>query len=134
MIEKIKNYCLMGAELVDAWRLFPRMFVGLYAVLMYKVFMWFKSIPTVLSLECNAELIEKLVLNQSIPLEQAQEIACTVTAVLGGPTTQHTVLVTTICGLATAIFGFYANSGRNWASLPPLKKQKKEPTILNEDM
>ena len=30
---------------VDAWRIFPRVFVGVYIVLLYKVITWFMTLP-----------------------------------------------------------------------------------------
>ncbi len=33
------------AKTVDAWRIFPRIFVGVYIVLLYKVITWFMTIP-----------------------------------------------------------------------------------------
>ena len=33
------------AKTVDAWRIFPRIFVGVYIVLLYKVITWFITIP-----------------------------------------------------------------------------------------
>ena len=33
------------AKTVDAWRIFPRAFVTVYIVLLYKVITWFMSIP-----------------------------------------------------------------------------------------
>ena len=33
------------ARTVDAWRIFPRVFVGVYIVLLYKVVTWFMEIP-----------------------------------------------------------------------------------------
>ena len=30
---------------LDAWRIFPRIFVGVYIVLLYKVITWFMTIP-----------------------------------------------------------------------------------------
>ncbi len=33
------------AQAVDAWRIFPRVFVGVYIVLLYKVITWFMTLP-----------------------------------------------------------------------------------------
>jgi len=33
------------ARTVDAWRIFPRVFVGVYIVLLYKAITWFMTIP-----------------------------------------------------------------------------------------
>jgi len=41
---------------------------------------------------------------------EALKAACIVNA----PTTEHMAMVTALIALAGAIFGFYANSGREW--------------------
>ncbi len=33
------------SNMIDAWRIFPRVFVGVYIVLLYKVITWFMTIP-----------------------------------------------------------------------------------------
>ena len=33
------------ARAIDAWRIFPRVFVGVYIVLLYKVITWFMTLP-----------------------------------------------------------------------------------------
>ena len=33
------------AKTVDAWRIFPRVFVSVYIVLLYKVVIWFMALP-----------------------------------------------------------------------------------------
>tara|TARA_Y100000114_G_C11746870_1_gene322113 strand:- start:1579 stop:1908 length:330 start_codon:yes stop_codon:yes gene_type:complete len=33
------------AKTVDAWRIFPRIFVSVYIVLLYKVVIWFMELP-----------------------------------------------------------------------------------------
>ena len=34
------------AKAVDAWRIFPRMFLTVYIILLYKVVIWFMALPT----------------------------------------------------------------------------------------
>ena len=33
------------AKTIDAWRIFPRIFVSVYIVLLYKVVIWFMALP-----------------------------------------------------------------------------------------
>ena len=33
------------AKAIDSWRIFPRIFVGVYIFLLYKVVMWFMELP-----------------------------------------------------------------------------------------
>lgn len=119
---------LSKAEWVDAWRIFPRLFVLLYGFLVSYVVLWFISIKTYVTTQCDVAMITTL-MEKGLSFVDAKTAACTIIAVVGGPTTQHAALVTTICGLATVIFGFYTNSGRDWSkSVLPWKfgKSKKD--------
>ena len=86
---------LAVAEWVDAWRLVPRLLVGGYAYMVYKVVAWFMSLKPELIENCNVELLKEV---------------CVVSA----PSTQHAALVTAVVGIAAAVFGLYASSGRTW--------------------
>ena len=35
---------IMAAKAIDAWRLFPRMFIGIYIFILYKSTMWFMTL------------------------------------------------------------------------------------------
>jgi hypothetical protein len=130
-IDEKRQKKLARAEWVDAWRIFPRIFVALYGGLVGMIVYWFINIKTYTSEKCDAVLINGL-LDRGIDLAAAQDVACTVVSVVGGPTTQHTVLVTAICSLATGVFGFYATSGRDWSkSLAPWKFGKTKQEIEN---
>jgi len=85
------------AEFSDNWRIVPRLLVGGYALLTWKVIEWYMSIPQTLEI-CN-------VVNETQLCEVIQ----------AGPTTQHTVLVTTVVGAAAVVFGFYTKSGKDWS-------------------
>ena len=37
--------CINLAKAIDSWRIFPRIFVGVYIFLLYKVVMWFMELP-----------------------------------------------------------------------------------------
>ena len=129
---KLKTISLTCAEHIDAWRIFPRVFVGLYAYLMYALFTWFKSLETFTTTKCDNDVLTKL-LESGIDIAQAQEIACTVINIVGGPTTQQTAFVTTICSLAAVIFSFYTNSGRDWSNSPKKSKPNPKPPHLDEE-
>lgn len=109
--ERIKR--LAWAELFDAWRIFPRFLVLMYIILVGFLTKWFFEVKTFAKVQCDPTVLEKLI-TANIPLDQAQILACHTVDIIGGPTTMHTFLVTTICGLSAAIFGMYTNSGRNW--------------------
>ena len=110
--QRIKR--LAKAELFDAWRVVPRALLIMYIFLVAFVVDKFFKVATITKIECNADLIVKLV-QAHVPLEQAQVVACRAVDIVGGPTTTHTILVTTICGLSAAIFGLYTGSGRDWS-------------------
>ena len=86
---------LAVAEWVDAWRLIPRMLVGGYAFMMYKVVSWYMNLKPELIENCNVELLKEV---------------CVVMA----PSTQHAALVTAVVGIGAAVFGLYASSGKKW--------------------
>ena len=44
-IDKIRKVYLSIAEAIDAFRLIPRLLVGGYAWLVYKVVMWYMALP-----------------------------------------------------------------------------------------
>ena len=83
------------AEWVDAWRLIPRVLVAGYAYLLYKVVKWYMNMTPYMLEGCD---VDKLAEN------------CLIMA----PTTQHAALVTAVVGIAAAVFGLYAGSGRKW--------------------
>lgn len=111
----IKSRLLDLAEIIDAFRVIPRAFLAVYGVLVYNLYTWFIGIATSVKTSCDAALIETLLKN-GVDLAQAQEVACTVVDIVGGPTTAQAAFVTTIVGLSAAVFGLYANSGRGWGS------------------
>lgn len=108
-----KNFILDIAETFDAWRVVPRIGLLAYGFLVYQLYTWFSSIQTFVKTSCDAKVLETL-LSAGIPLTEAQEIACTVIDIVGGPTGAQTTFVTTIVGLSAAVFGLYTNTGRKW--------------------
>ena len=111
--DTVKRWALGMAEVIDAWRVVPRLFLVCYGILMYKIVIWFYALPTYEKRECDSAVIQ-ILLDSNIDLVKAQEFACTVIDVVGGPTTAQAAFATTIISLSTAIFAFYANTGRSW--------------------
>lgn len=136
--EEKRMESLAKAEKFDAFRIIPRLIVFAYGASVGYMAMWFMNIKTYTQTECQESLFIKL-LDRGMTPEQVKELACTVTAVVGGPTTATTVFVTTICGLAAVIFAFYTNSGRDWSKgVVPWKWRKgneedSEDVLKNED-
>lgn len=101
------------AEMIDAFRVVPRFLLSMYGVLVYTLYTWYTSIETVVQETCDAALV-KILIDHGESIAAAQELACSVSSVTGGPTTAQTTFVTTVIGLATPLFAFYANTGRDW--------------------
>lgn len=82
------------AELVDAWRVIPRLLVAAYSYLIFMIVKWYMDLgPTIIE-GCVSDTITDCI-------HQA-------------PTTQQAALVTTIVGISAAVFGLYTNTGRKW--------------------
>lgn len=99
------------AEMVDNWRVIPRLIAAGYAFMTWKVVQWYMDLEPKMIEGCNvAELAEQ--------------------CIMSAPTTQHAALVTAVVGISAAVFGLYANSGKQWNGFTPWKK-KDEPEQLN---
>lgn len=101
-IEAFQRIQLAVAEWFDAWRVFPRVIVGLYMALVYQVVTWYMALSDYIIPGCTSPSI----------------IDCITQA----PSTQHAALVTAVIGFSAAIFGFYANSGKQKAVPPKIQK------------
>ena len=110
-----RKYSLALAESFDAWRIIPRSILVAYSALVLNLYLWFKSIPTFVQERCDAGIL-KLLLDAKYTIEQANEMACSVVDVVGGPTAAQSAFVTTVIGLSTGIFGLYTATGRKWDS------------------
>lgn len=108
-----KERFLMVAEIFDAYRVVPRIILALYGTLLYKLYTWFSAIETVVKTTCDTVLIKFLVEHGENIIE-AQQLACSVADVVGGPTTAQAAFVATVVGVAAPIFAFYTNTGRGW--------------------
>jgi len=115
-VNSFRKWSLAMAESVDAWRLFPRALVGLYGVMVAMLANWFLHLETFNKTQCASDVLNTL-LSKGIPLDKAQQVACTVVEVVGGPTTAQTAFVTAVIGLSTAIFAFYVNTGKDWSKV-----------------
>jgi len=86
----------------------------MYGVLVYNMYQWYKSISLFEETRCDNNILKTLIDAEIDPV-QATEMACTVIAVVGGPTVSQTSFVTIIVGLSTAVIGLYLNSGPKWS-------------------
>jgi hypothetical protein len=102
-INKWRLMHLAAAEAVDAWRIVPRAMVTAYGYLLAYMIHWYMGL--------KPYVIEACV--EAIGSEAAQKIA---ECVVDLPGTQHTALLTAVIGISAGVFGFYANTGRNWSN------------------
>ena len=110
---KLKKAIMTFAETVDGLRLVPRLILIGYSYMVFKLYVWYTSMETVVQTKCDATLIQILLENGNT-LIKAQDLACTVVDVVGGPTSAQTAFVTILIGLATPLFAFYATTGKKW--------------------
>ena len=131
-INKFRVMHLLLAEAFDAWRVVPRMFLALYASMLWWLVKWFTTTRTIERVECDKELIVALA-DKNMTIEQIQQLACTVTDVIHvtAPNTAHTVFATTVAGLATAVFAFYSNTGKDWNGGITWWKLRRDDTTNN---
>lgn len=94
-IDTWRKIHLAIGEWVDAWRLIPRLLVAGYAYAMWKIIQWYMTLEPTLLEGCDMSALGE---------------AC----IINAPSTQHSVLVTAVLGVAAAVFGLYANTGRKW--------------------
>lgn len=107
-IDGFRRSFLAMAEMLDAFRIFPRLLVGGYTYILYSTITWYMNLEPTLIADCDVELLGQ-------------------TCIVAAPSTQHAALVTAVVGVAAAIFGLYANSGRKWNGFTPWKKKPEEP-------
>lgn len=93
-IDRKRQIHLALAEMIDSWRVVPRLLLAGYAYLLYKTISWYMALEPYMLEGCKSDKI----------------IDCIVQA----PTTQHAALLTAVVGIAGAIFGLYTASGRKW--------------------
>lgn len=105
-VDTIRKGHLSLAEFIDAWRIIPRVLVVGYGFLLFKVVKWYMNLQPFMLEGCVSDTVTD----------------CIVQA----PTTQHAALVTAVVGVAAAVFGLYANSGRKWNGFTYWNKKKPE--------
>lgn len=112
-MEKFKYWMLTMAESFDAWRVVPRFILICYGYLVWSLYLWYKSIPVYTQTQCDGVVL-KVLLDEGVAFDLARQMACNVVGTIGGPSGEQTMFVTTIIGLAAAIFGLYTGTGRKW--------------------
>ena len=122
-IDAWRKFHMAIAELIDAWRIIPRILVGCYAYLTWDIVQWYQSLKPYVLANCNVEILKE---------------AC----IVNQPTTDHMALVTAVIAMAGVVFGLYTGTGKKWGEFiywnmidpatgkkyifPKLKKENKE--------
>jgi hypothetical protein len=120
-IERFRRTHLAVAEMINSWRVLPRIMVMAYMWLVYDIVQWYMNLRDYVVLGCRSNNIPDCI-SQS-------------------PSMQHAALVTVIVGAAAAIFAFYTRSGNpvvpknneEFFKIPPKKKsnsKKEEPFVF----
>jgi hypothetical protein len=109
----MKDKWLKIAEIIDAFRIFPRLVLLCYVVGTAYIVNWYIGFHPIPVTECNAALIDILTKN-GLPLDQALKLACSPKELIGHPT-GYTTLISVIVSAGAGVFGFYTATGRKWA-------------------
>ena len=98
-IDSFRKIQLAIAEMIDSWRLIPRLILLGYSWLLYTTVNWYMELkPSIPN--------EVLFLVTSV--SDAKEL------IIEAPTTQHAVLLSAVIGVAAIVIGLYTNTGRKW--------------------
>jgi len=123
-VDKYRQWHLAAAEMIDAWRIFPRLIVAGYATLIGYVVIKFAKFDYIEKVDCTASVMQVL-LDKNISIDRATEIACNVTDIIGPPDSITTILGILV-GASAAVFGLYVNSGKKWNGFTFWSKKKEE--------
>jgi len=133
-LHKFRKIQLSVAEMIDAWRIIPRVIIGGYGYLVGYMVWYFLAYDDIPKIDCDAAVL-KVLLDQGQQLPAATEIACQVVDILGPPTSL-TSLVAVIVGASAAVFGLYGKGSRDFSKSPTFWNGSKKPEdveILEED-
>lgn len=111
-IESYRRIQLFFAEWFDAWRVFPRIMVGLYMLMVYEVVRWYMALEDHIMPGCI--------------------VKSGITCIIEAPSNQHAVLVTAVIGFSAAIFGFYTSTSKKHV-VPPKEKDKPHAKYKESD-
>lgn len=100
------------AEIIDAYRVFPRIVLLGFMISVGVITNWYLSFEDVPIIECNETLLLGL-LERNVSLVEAQMVACKQTGVVDRPF-GYTTLVSVFIGASAGVFGFYVGTGRRW--------------------
>ena len=104
-------------ELLNRYRIFPRIFLVCFTLATGVSIQWYLSFPIEYRVVCNEVLLLGLV-DRNVELVEATSVSCRPTEVIGRPG-GYTALISTLVGACGLVFSFYASSGN-----PPRREVK----------
>lgn len=108
----MKKWWIGLAEIIDSFRIGPRVILGVYIYLVYYVVDWYMNYPLKDITKCDSATLGVL-LHNKIDLSVARDISCQIVDVVPHPT-GYTLLMSAVIGAAAIVFGLYSNSARKW--------------------
>lgn len=108
----MKKWWIGLAEIIDSFRIGPRLILAVYVYLVYYVVDWYMSYPLKDVTKCDSATLGVL-LHNKIDLTVARDISCQVVDVVPHPT-GYTLLMSAVIGAAAIVFGLYSNTARRW--------------------
>lgn len=99
------------SELIDIFRIIPRLMILYYTGLLVYLVNWYTNIEKYVQYKCD-ETVLQLLLDHGETIIKAQEMACTVINVTGGPSTAETTFVSALISLP--VFKFFVDSAKLW--------------------
>lgn len=112
-IDTYRKAQLAVAEMVDAWRVVPRLLVAGYSYLIYIVVKWYMTLEPKMIEGCVSNVVKDCIYD--------------------APTTQHAALVTTLVGISAAVFALYTNSGKKWNGFTYWGRNKNDSSPPSND-
>ena len=103
---------LKVAEIIDAYRLFPRILIIAWMWSVGVTLDWYIDFPTIPVIECNERMFKEAI-ESGANIDSAESMACRQTGVVDRPT-GYTALLSVLIGASAGVFGLYTNTGRKW--------------------
>ena len=103
---KVRNWLLIGAEAIDSYRIIPRLILAGYAYIIYDSIKWYQKLKPYIIQGCNS--------------------TDTLKCIIELPSTQQTLLLSSVFGIAGLVTALYLNSGRNWDNYHKNEEEKNK--------
>jgi hypothetical protein len=108
----MRKMWLKYAEVIDAYRVFPRILIIAWMWSVGLTLHWYIDFPTYPIIQCS-ENVFNAATQAGASIAQAESIACRQTGVVDRPA-GYTALLSVLIGASAGVFGLYTNTGRKW--------------------